>query len=147
MRMRPIMATGLALAMVIAALPISAIAGSQPTVTLAGTAKKEAKKPYTEFSARARNAQGGDIAGTTPLDANANFSLGNLPPANYIVELLNKDGNVVCHEGPFNLTQQTMKNDIDISCNRVPAAWLLLGIAAAAGVTAGVVIANASPSQ
>jgi hypothetical protein len=138
---------GLAFAMATAALPINAIAAGQTTVTLAGTAKKEAKKPYLEFSARARNAQGGDIAGTTPLDTNGDFSLGNLPPANYVVELLNKDGKVVCTEGPYDLTGVTAKNDVDISCNKVPAAWWLLGAAAAAGVTAGVVIANASPSK
>src|SRR5678815_5300665 len=106
MRMQQNLAAGLAFAMVMAALPISAIAGGKQTVTLAGTGKKEAKKPYTEYSARARNAQGGDIAGTATLDTNGNFSLGNLPPANYVVELLNKDGKVVCTEGPYNLTQQ-----------------------------------------
>jgi hypothetical protein len=145
MRIRRTLATGLAAAMVLAALPIGAIAGQQ-TVTLGGTAKKEAKKPYTEFSTRARNSQSGDIAGTTPLDVDANFTLGNLPPAKYVVELLNKDGKVVCTEGPYDLTSVTAKNDVDISCNKVPAAWWLLGVAAAAGVTAGVVT-TASPSR
>ena len=143
MKIRRMLATGLAVAMTLAALPIGAIAG-QGTVTLGGTGKKEAKKPYTEFSTRARNAQTGDVAGTTPLDVDANFTLPNLPAANYIVELLNKDGKVVCTEGPFNLTTVTAKNDIDISCNKVPAAWWLLGVAAAAGITAGVVIASPS---
>jgi hypothetical protein len=160
MRMRPIMAMGLAIAMGIAAIPIATIpiaampaaashvnANGQPTVTLAGTAKKEAKKPYIEFSTRARNAQGGDIAGTTPLDTKGEFSLADLPPANYVVELLNKDGKVVCTEGPFDMTSVTAKNDIDISCNKVPAAWWLLGVAAAAGITAGVVVSTASASQ
>ena len=144
MKMRRTLATGMAAAMMLAALPIGAAAG-QSTVTLGGTAKKEAKKPYTEFSARARNAQNGDIAGTMPLDVDANFTLGNLPPATYVVELLNKDGKVVCTEGPYNLTQQLAKSDVDISCNKVPAAWWLLGAAAAAGITAGVV--TASPSR
>jgi hypothetical protein len=40
-----------------------------------------------------------------------------------------------------------VKNDVDISCNKVPVAWWLLGIAAAAGITAGVVVANQSASQ
>lgn len=144
MRIRRTLATGLAVAMVLAALPIGAIAGQQQTVTLAGTGKKEAKKPYTEFSTRARNSQTGDIAGTTPLDVDGNFSLGNLPPATYVVELLNKDSKVVCTEGPYNLTTVTAKNDIDISCNKVPAAWWLLGAAAAAGITAGIVTASNS---
>src|SRR5204863_9709817 len=144
MSMRQILATGVAVAMIVAALPIGAIAGQQ-TVTVSGTGKKEAHKPYTDFSTRARNSQTGDIAATTPLDVDANFSLANLPPANYVVELVNKDGKVVCTEGPYNLTTVTTKNDVDISCNKVPAAWWLLGAAAAAGVTAGVV--TASPSR
>lgn len=144
MKMRRTLATGMAAAMMFAALPIGAAAG-QSTVTLGGSAKKEAKKPYTEFSARARNAENGDIAGTTRLGVDANFNLGNLPPANYVVELLNKDGKVVCTEGPYNLTQQLAKNDVDINCNKVPTALLLLAAAAGAGITAGVV--TASPSR
>jgi hypothetical protein len=146
MRFRMI-ASGLAVAMAIAALPITAVAGAggQQTVTLGGTGKKEAKKPYTQYSTRARNSRTGDIAGTTPLDVDANFTLANLPPASYVVELLDKDSKLVCTEGPFNLTQQLAKTDIDISCNKVPVAWWLLGAAAAAGITAGIV--TASPSR
>ena len=146
MRVRMI-ATGLAVAMAIAALPVSAVAGAggQQTVTLGGTGKKEAKKPYTQYSTRARNSMTGDIVGTTPLDVDANFTLANLPPASYVVELLDKDQKLVCTEGPFNLTQQLAKTDVDISCNKVPVAWWLLGAAAAAGITAGIV--TASPSR
>jgi hypothetical protein len=145
MRMRQFVAAGLAA--LLAGVPILAQQGT-PTVTLGGIAKKEAKKPYTDYTTRARNVQTGEIAGTTTnADPDANFVLTNLPPANYLVELLNKDGKVVCTEGPFNMTQQFAKNDIDISCNKVPAAWWLLGVAAAAGITAGVVVATASSSQ
>jgi hypothetical protein len=139
------MATALAAAM--AAVPII---GQQapPTVTISGIAKKEAKKPYTDYTTRARDVQTGVIAGTaTNADPDAAFSLTGLPPANYVVELLNKDGKIVCTEGPYDLTKTFMKTDVDISCNKVPAAWWLLGIAAAAGITAGVVVANASPSS
>jgi hypothetical protein len=142
------------LAAVMAGAPILAQQGT-PTVTLSGIAKKEAKKPYVDkntnvpnYTTRARNVQSGEIAGTTGnTDPDANFTLTNLPPANYVVELLNKDGKVICTEGPFDMTKQFLKNDIDISCNKVPAAWWLLGVAAAAGITAGVVIANASAAE
>jgi hypothetical protein len=140
-----VLATGLAAIM--AGAPILAQQGT-PTVTLSGVAKKEAKKPYSDYTTRARDVQSGVIAGTaTNGDPDANFTLTNLPPGNYVVELLNKDGKVVCTEGPFDMTKQFLKNDIEISCNKVPAAWWLLGIAAAAGITAGVVVANASASQ
>ena len=117
-------------------------------LTLGGKAKKEAKKPYTDYTTRARNVQTGEIAGTaTNADPDANFNIAGLPPANYVLELLNKDGKVVCTEGPYDMTQQFLKTDIDISCNKVPAAWWLLGVAAAAGITAGVVVANQSNAQ
>jgi len=136
-----------ALAATMGGAPIVAQQGT-PTVTLSGVAKKEAKKPYSDYTTRARDVQSGVIAGTTTnADPDANFTITGLPPANYVVELLNKNGKVVCTEGPFNMTQQFVKNDIDISCNKVPAAWWLLGVAAAAGITAGVVVAASSPSQ
>jgi len=137
----------MALAATIAAVPILA-QQAPPSVTLGGKAKKEAKKPYTDYTTRARNVQTGEIAGTaTNADPDANFNIAGLPPANYVLELLNKDGKVVCTEGPYDMTQQFLKTDIDISCNKVPAAWWLLGIAAAAGITAGVVVANQSNAQ
>lgn len=145
MMIRHFVATALAAAM--AAVPLI---GQQapPSVTLSGIAKKEAKKPYTDYTTRARNVQTGEIAGTaTNADPDANFTITGLPPANYVLELLNKDGKVVCTEGPYDMTQQFVRNEIDISCNKVPAAWWLLGIAAAAGITAGVVIAEASGAE
>ncbi len=98
---------------------------------------------------RARRADG-QIAGNVPLNTDGNFSLPDLSTAKYLVELVehkNDKDKVVCTEGPFDLTQQMLKNDVVIDCDKVPAAWWLLGAAAAAGITAGVVAANASPSQ
>ena len=145
MRLRQFVAAGIALSM--ASVTILAQQGP-PTVTLTGIAKKEAKKPYTDYTTRARDVQTGVIAGTaTNGDPDANFTITGLPPANYVVELLNKDGKIVCTEGPYDLTKTFVKNDVDISCNKVPAAWWLLGVAAAAGITAGVVVANQSNAQ
>jgi hypothetical protein len=145
MKTRQILALGLVIAFASSTMPATLAAAGQQTATLGGTAKKEAKKPVTDYSVRARNTQQGTIAGTVHLDPNANFTLNNLPPATYLVELLNKDGKVVCTEGPYNLTQQLIKDNVDISCNHVPAAWWLIGAAAAAGITAGVL--SQSPSR
>jgi hypothetical protein len=148
MKIRQMVAVGLTFTVAAMAMPTGLVAASgQQNAAISGTARKEAKKPYTDFSARARNVQDGQIAGTVLLDQDANFSLPGLPLATYVVELLNHDNKVVCTEGPFNLTQQPVKNDVNISCNKVPAAWWLLGAAAAAGITAGVVTANSSPSR
>ena len=148
MKTRQILATGLIAAVVTATGPVSLIAGGQQNATIGGTAKDEAKKPYTDYSTRARNVQAGQIAGTVMLDTNGSFSLPGLPPANYVVELLNKDGKVVCTEGPFNMTQQPVKDDVKISCNNKKATtgWFLLGAAAAAGITAGVTAGGDSPA-
>lgn len=114
--------------------------------TIAGTAKDEAKK-NEEYTVRARDISQGQIAATSPLDTESKFSLVNLGTANYLVELVRtKDGKVVCTEGPFDLSKQPSLDNVTIDCNKVPAAWWLLGAAAAAGITAGIV-ATASPSR
>jgi hypothetical protein len=96
---------------------------------------------------RARDVKAGAIAESVALDGQGNFSLTGLSTMNYLVELVNKDGKVVCTEGPFDMSKQAIKSDVTISCGKIPAAWWLLGAAAAAGVTAGVVAGQASPSR
>jgi hypothetical protein len=117
------------------------------SATLGGTAKDEAKKPYTDYTVRTRDAQG--VIGTAQtLDTQGNFTLNNLDSTRYVVELVNKDGKVVCTEGPFDMAARPVRTDVKIECNKVPAAWWILGAAAAAGVTAGVVGSSpASPAR
>ena len=143
---------GMAIAVIgaLVAAPLNA-AGRQDAGPgmLGGTAKDEAKKPYTDYTVRARDVAQGTIAATVPLDSQARFSLANLTTTNFLVELVDKNGKVVCTEGPYLLTQAApQKTDINIACGVPPAAWLLLGAAAAAGVTVGVVQDGpASPAQ
>jgi hypothetical protein len=144
MKIRQVLSMGLAVAIASGASAITVAAGGQRSALVTGTAKNEAKKPYTDYQVRARNVEQGQIGGVTPLDGQGNFSLANLTPAQYSIELLNRDGKVICTEGPFNLTQQLSKEGVNINCNKVPAAWWLLGAAAAAGVTAGVLAASSA---
>jgi hypothetical protein len=116
------------------------------TGQISGTAKDEAKKPFTDYSVQARDTQG-QVIGTSPLDSTGAFTLPNLGTAKYLVELVNKSGKVVCTEGPYDLSQQAIKDGVVIDCNKVPAAWWLLGAAAAAGITAGVVSTTGSASR
>ncbi len=91
-------------------------------------------------SPRARREGRARSPGRSPLDSRGNFSLPDLSSAKYLVELVNKNGKVVCTEGPFDLTQaDAIKNDVVIDCDKIPAAGWLLGAAAAAGITAAVV--------
>lgn len=96
MKIRQIVAVGLVAMMAGGTLPVSLAAAQNQTASVSGTAKNEAKRPYTDYTVRARNVQQGQIGGSVPLDANANFSLTNLPPAIYSIELVNRDGKVVC---------------------------------------------------
>lgn len=150
MRTRQTVALALAMTFAVGVIMQPAlIAGGQGSGLITGTAEKEAKKPYTDYSVRARNVQQGIIAATVPLDPQGNFQLTGIDPANYLVELLDKNGKVVCTEGPFDLTKlaQGMKRDVKIECGN-PAAWWLLAAAGAAGITAGVVANDpASPAR
>jgi hypothetical protein len=132
-----------ALAFTLASTAVPSTLFAQQSTSLAGTAKDEAKKPYTDYTVRARDVQAGTQTPGVVLDAQGNFSLTGLSTQNYLVELLNKNGKVVCTEGPFDLSKQAIKSDVIIDCNKVPAAWWLVGAAAAAGVTAGIVAGGA----
>lgn len=136
------------IAVVVAVVLASTGLMAQQTGQISGTAKDEAKTPFTDYSVRLRDIVQGQLAGSTPLDTTGAFTLPNLPTAKYLVELLNKDGKIVCTEGPFDLSQQLIKDGIIINCDKIPVAWWLLGAAGAAGITAGVVAAGpASPSR
>ncbi len=136
------------IAVVVAVVLASTGLMAQQTGQISGTAKDEAKTPFTDYSVRLRDIVQGQIAGSTPLDTTGAFTLPNLLAAKYLVELLNKDGKIVCTEGPFDLSQQLIKDGIIINCDKIPVAWWLLGAAGAAGITAGVVAAGpASPSR
>ena len=119
---------------------------------LSGEAKAEAKQPYTDYAVRARNVADGTVAATAVLDAQGKFMLDGLPAGKLMVELTKVGQNkVICSEGPFELksgtdaAQRFGKDKISIVCNTPAAAWLLVGAAAAAGITAGVV-ASGGPS-
>ena len=139
MTMRKNLAVALAIAMAGGTMA-PMVSAQNATAQLSGTARDEARRPFTDNSVRARDVQQGQIAATIALDAQGNFSLANLPPASYVVELVDRNGRVRCTEGPFNMTAQSglTKDNVVIDCGN-PAAWWLLGAAAAAGITAGVV--------
>ena len=120
---------------------------------LSGEAKAEAKQPYTDYAVRARNVADGTIAATTVLDSQGKFMLDGLPAGKMMVELTKVGQNkVICSEGPFELksaadaTQRFGKDKIGVVCNTPAAAWLLVGAAAAAGITAGMVAAGSTGS-
>lgn len=138
----------IALAFTLAASAAPTVLFAQQSTSIAGTAEEEAKKPYSDWQVRARDVKSNTVSPAVALGSDGKFSLQGLTSANYSVELLNKEGKVVCTEGPFDLSRQAIKSDVIIDCGKVPAAWWLVGAAAAAGITAGVVaLGDSSPSR
>lgn len=111
--------------------------GGQGAITVSGTARKEAKRPYAGHYVRARLTTDGTIAMAVPLDGSAGFVLADLPPNQYLLELVNREGRVVCTEGPLLFKTTTSKVSINCGRDRTPL-FLLLAAAGAAGVTAGI---------
>jgi hypothetical protein len=149
MRTRQTVALGLAMVFATGMIvqPTLRAGAAQDAGTITGTARKEAKRPFTDYSVRARNVQAGVIASTVQLDPSGDFTLAGVDPANYLVELLDSKGKVVCTEGPFDLSKQPVKSGVNIECGK-PAAWWLLAAAGAAGITAGIVANDtASPAR
>lgn len=109
------------------------------SASITGTAKNEAQTPYTDYTVRARDVAQGSVGATVALDQQGNFLLPNLGTTKYLVELVDHNSKVVCTEGPFDLAKEPAKAGVTIDCNKKPVAWWLLGAAAAAGITAGVV--------
>ena len=65
--------------------------------------RRRSRTRITRF-ARATSRPGRSRRTPRRLDGQGNFSLTGLSTANYIVELVNKNGKVVCTEGPFDLS-------------------------------------------
>lgn len=147
MRTRKTVAFGMAIVFATSMMQSAGAGAAQSLGTITGSADKEAKKPYTEYSVRARNVQSGSIASTALLDDKGRFEMAGVDPASYLVELLNQKGKVICTEGPFDLGRQPLRSGVQMECGN-PAAWWLLAAAGAAGITAGVVSNGpASPSR
>ena len=144
MRTRQTVALGMAIAMatVMTLQPVGA-GNRQGAGSVSGIAK-DAKKPYDHFSVRGRIVEGvgvGNLTQPVPLDTEAKFNLAGIDLAKYQLELLNRKGEVVCTEGPVDLTKQANQTDVVIDCGN-PYGWWLLAAAATAGITAGVVAAG-----
>jgi hypothetical protein len=153
---------GLALAFVGGLLlaPLSA-AGIRQDGVIAGSAAAEANKPYDQYIIRARNVSTNAIAQTTTLDNEGKFAVNGLTPGNFLIELVKgaapngEGGKIICTAGPFTLQDSgsqindfMIKKGANVHCNRPVAAYYLLGAAAAAGITAGIVAGGpASPAQ
>jgi hypothetical protein len=145
MVIRRAIAAGMTLVLTAGVAPMLA---QQPTGSISGKATDEAKKPYTNYAVQVRDAESGQLVGTTPLDAKGLFSFSNLELSKrFLVELyVVKDKKVICTEGPYPLVPNApSRSNVNIDCGAAPAAlWLL---AAGAGTVAAVAVATESASH
>lgn len=145
MRIRRGVAAALAAVLTIGISPVMA---QGVTGSISGKATDEAKKPYANYAVQLRDAESGQLIGTTPLDTQGLFSFANLQVSRrFLVELYAvKDNKVICTEGPYPLTASAAnRTNVNIDCGATPAAlWLL---AAGAGTVAAVAVATESASR
>ena len=121
------------------AMTASSTFADQNSGSLAGKAGQEARRPYSNYSVRARLASGGS-GNTVPLGPDGRFAITGLNfPGDYLVELINNsDGNVVCTEGPF----KNAKGNIIIRCGKAPNSLWLTPLVGGLAATLGVVSAS-----
>ena len=142
---RRFLAAGLAAFLAVGVSPALA---QQSNGSIAGKATDEARQPYSDYSVQLRDAASGQIAGTSPLTAQGQFTFTELQLSRrFLVELYStKESKVVCTEGPYVLATGTPnRTDVNIDCGKAPAAlWLL---AAGAGTAAAIAVTTNSTSN
>jgi hypothetical protein len=88
----------LAVAMVLASQPLL-FAARQNTGEIAGTAVVEGK-PLPSITVRLRNVDTGQLAATTTTNERGEFRFNSLPPGNYVVETVARDGSTLLGTSP-----------------------------------------------
>ncbi|HYU79433.1 MAG TPA: hypothetical protein VEK56_10645 [Vicinamibacterales bacterium] len=140
---RRIVATTLAAFFAVGISPylLAAQAGS-----ISGKATGEAKKPYTDYNVQLVDTATHQLVTTVPLDTQGRYAFPGVEgDKRYFVHLFSlKENKIVCTEDVTLVRPRLDRPDININCDKPSALWLL---GAAAGVSAGVAIANQSPSQ
>src|SRR4051812_50138384 len=71
------------------------VALAQGQGALNGVAQSADKAPLPNFRVHVRNANTGDLAGSTTSNQAGQFSFGGLQPGNYVVEIVDAAGKVV----------------------------------------------------
>jgi hypothetical protein len=79
----------------VSVLAAPAPAGQAATGNISGLARSASGEPMPNTTVRLRNAQTGQLAGSTTTAADGGFSFTALPPGTYVVEVLNAVGEIV----------------------------------------------------
>ena len=102
----------------------------------------------TRLWVQARDIQTGEIVATSEVDENtAAYELASLPEGSYLLELVDEKGNVLCTEGPVEITADRVLYEARTIGPDVSRWWVPLLAATAAGTTTGVIVGGSSPPQ
>jgi hypothetical protein len=158
--MRRIVALALALTFSLhtaSAFALAAGAAAQGTATVAGTARNSSGHPIENCTAQLRNVETGQLAASKKCDRAGAFVFTNLDPGNYVVEIVDAQGDVIgasavssVAAGATVAVSVMAATAVAATSGGISTALILASLAAAAGVAAIVVVANrgqASPSQ
>jgi hypothetical protein len=133
------------------------IAVAQEMATLSGTAQNSSGRALARYTVQVRDAVSGDVVGSTLSNSAGSFTFTGLPPASYIVEVVDAAGQVV---GTSAVTTVTAGANVAVAVQAAAIAGatggfmtmplLLTILGAAGGVSAWAVAENqeeASPSR
>lgn len=127
--MRRLVSTVLVLAFTAFVSPMPVVFSQGQTGNVAGTATDAAKNPLANHTVRIRNLATKEVTSTTQSAANGSFSFANMPPGNYVIEIV----------GPGNAgviaTSSTVAVTAGTTATVTVTATALTGLAAAGGAT------------
>lgn len=110
-----------------------------------GQVRAEANQTGAQLRVQARHVQSNTIMATSAVDEKtAEYELTLLPDGTYLVELVDRDGDALCSEGPFEVTTDRLLYEAQsIACDE-SRWWRPLLATAAGGATAGVLFGRAA---
>ena len=123
--------------------------GGQTLGLISGHVRVETDQPDTRLSVQARDIKTGEVVATSEVDEKtAEYELASLPEGSFLVELVDRGGDVFCTEGPFEIAgDRLLYESQNIACSDSgPRWWVPFLAAAAAGTTTGVIAGGSSPS-
>jgi len=140
---------------------IAARPGQAESASLSGTASDATGRALSNTSVQLRNVSTGQVAGSTTTNALGQFSFLNLPAGTYLAEVINAAGQIVATSAAVDVSSGWAITGVGVTTPEAaptghshilgmsPRAAIIMGAAAAAGVTGGIAMAGgtASPSQ
>ena len=161
--MRRFVSVVLILAFAALVSPTPLVLAQQGTGNVNGVATDASKNPLPDHTVRIRNVSTRQLTSTTTTGADGAFNFSNLPPGDYVIEVVNSAGNIVASSTSVAVVAgQTVAVSVTASALAAAAAAtttggllgmsttaLVVGSVVVGGIAAAAVIANndSSPSR